>query len=53
MSPVADVVYLRAEDGSLQPFTITSLPFFNPGGELIGVANYVTDAHHPLPRIAS
>ena len=52
-TPVADVVYLRAEDGSLRPFTMTSLPFFNPGGELIGVANYVSDAHHPQPRIPS
>ncbi len=50
-SPVTDVVYLRTEDGSLRPFTMTSLPFFDPGGELIGVANYVTDAHHPKPRI--
>ncbi len=46
-TPVADVVYLRAADGSLQPFTMTSLPFFNPDGELIGVGNYVTDAHDP------
>jgi hypothetical protein len=27
--------------------------FFDPGGELIGVANYVTDAHHPEPRTTS
>ena len=52
-SPVADVVYLRGEDDSLRPFTMTSLPFFNPGGELIGVGSYVTDAHHPQPRITS
>jgi CheY-like chemotaxis protein len=49
-TPVADVVYLRAADGSLRPFTMTSLPFFDPDGELIGVANYVTDAHPPQPR---
>lgn len=48
--PVTDVIYLHAEDGSLRPFTMTSLPFFNPGGELIGVANYVTAAGHPQPR---
>jgi hypothetical protein len=30
---------------------MTPLSFFNPGGELIGVANYVTDAHHPQKRI--
>jgi len=29
---------------------MTSLPFFNPGGELIGVANYVT-TRHPQQRI--
>jgi CheY-like chemotaxis protein len=52
-TPVSDVVYLRAEDGVLRPFTMTSLPFFNPGGDLIGVANYVTDAHHPQPQIPS
>ena len=52
-TPVAEVVYLREEDGSLRPFTMTSLPFFNPGGELIGVGSYVTDAHHPQPRITS
>ena len=52
-TPVADVVYLRAEDGSLRPFTMTSLPFFNPGGDLIGVANYVTDAHHPQKPFTS
>jgi CheY-like chemotaxis protein len=45
--PVADVVYLRGADGSVRPFTMTSLPFFNPDGELIGVGNYVTDAHPP------
>lgn len=45
--PVADVVYLRDEDGTLRPFTMTSLPFFNPDGELIGVGNYVSDAHDP------
>jgi hypothetical protein len=42
--PVSDVVYLRAADGGLQAFTMTSLPFFNPDGELIGVGNYVTSA---------
>lgn len=45
--PVADVVYLRSEDGTLRPFTMTSLPFFNPDGELIGVGNYVSDALDP------
>ena len=49
-TPVTDVVYLRTEDGSLEPFTMTSLPFFSPGGELIGVANYVTDARRPSQR---
>ncbi len=52
-SPVTDVVYLRTEDGSLRPFTMTSLPVVDPAGELIGVANYVTDAHHPRQRITS
>ena len=52
-APVSDVVYLRAEDGTLRPFTMTSLPFFNPEGELIGVGNYVTDARHPSPSAAS
>lgn len=51
-APVADVVYLRTENGTLQPFTMTSLPFFNPAGDLIGVANYVTDARRPPPRAA-
>ena len=44
---VSDVVYLRSADGALQPFTMTSLPFFNPDGELIGVGNYVTAACAP------
>ena len=46
-TPVSDVVYLRSADGALQPFTMTSLPFFNPDGELIGVGNYVTSARVP------
>jgi hypothetical protein len=46
-APVADVVYLRAADGSLQPFTMTSLPFFAPNGELIGIGNHVTEARAP------
>ena len=46
-TPVSDVVYLRAADGALQPFMMTSLPFFNPHGELIGVGNYVTAARAP------
>ena len=29
------------------PFMMTSLPFFNPDGELIGVGNYVTAARAP------
>jgi len=41
---VADIVYLCGEDGNLRPFTMTSLPFFNPDGELIGVGNYATEA---------
>ena len=45
--PVSDVVYLRSADGALRPFTMTSLPFFNPAGELIGVGNYVTAARVP------
>jgi hypothetical protein len=28
---------------------MTSLPFFNPDGELIGVGNYVTAARGPDP----
>ena len=48
--PVADVVYLRAADGTIQPFTMTSLPFFDPDGELIGVGNYVTAADLAGPR---
>jgi hypothetical protein len=32
---------------------MTSLPFFNPGGDLIRVANYVTDARHPQKRVTS
>ena len=46
-TPVSDVVYLRSAAGALQPFTMTSLPFFNPDGELIGVGNYVTAARAP------
>lgn len=46
--PVADVVYLRVADGGVRPFTMTSLPFFNPHGELIGVGNYVTEARPPV-----
>lgn len=46
--PVADIVYLRDEDGRLRPFTMTSLPFFDPDGELIGVGNYV----NPTPDLA-
>jgi hypothetical protein len=46
-TPVSDVVYLRSADGALQPFTMTSLPFFSPDGELIGVGNYVTAARAP------
>ncbi|MDX6399670.1 MAG: fold, partial [Gaiellaceae bacterium] len=45
--PVADVVYLRAGDGAIRPYTMTSLPLFDPDGELIGVGNYVTDAQAP------
>ena len=46
-TPVSDVVYLRSTDGALRPFTMTSLPFFDPDGELIGVGNYVTAARAP------
>lgn len=42
------VLGLRA-DGALQPFMMTSLPFFDPDGELIGVGNYVTAARAPTP----
>jgi PAS domain-containing protein len=38
---VSDVVYLRGEDGEVSPYTMSSRPFFDPDGELIGVANYV------------
>ncbi|MHB8470866.1 MAG: response regulator [Gaiellaceae bacterium] len=52
--PVADVVYLRGADGDVRPYTMTSLPFFGPDGELIGVGNYVTDARPPdRPATAS
>jgi CheY-like chemotaxis protein len=50
-TPVSDIVYLRAADGTLEPFTMTSLPFFNPDGELIGVGNYVTGARVPAPTV--
>jgi hypothetical protein len=39
----------HATQRALQPFTMTSLPFFNPSGELIGVGNYVTSARAPDP----
>jgi CheY-like chemotaxis protein len=43
-TPVSDVVYLRGEDGEVRPYTMSSRPFFDPDGNLIGVANYVTAA---------
>jgi PAS fold len=40
----SDLVYLRRADGNLHPYRISSRPFFDPDGNLIGVANYVTEA---------
>ena len=41
---VSDVVYLRDAAGKIKPYMMLSRPFFAPGGELIGVANYITAA---------
>lgn len=40
----SDVVYLRRGDGIVHPYRMSSRPFFDPDGNLIGVANYVADA---------
>ena len=40
--PISDVAHLRLNDGSVRPYRMSSLPFFNSDGNLIGVANYVT-----------
>lgn len=40
---VSDVVFLRGQDDSVRPYSMSSRPFFDPGGALIGVANYVTE----------
>lgn len=44
--PISDVVHLRVNDSTVRPYRMSSLPFFNSDGELIGVANYVTDSEH-------
>jgi CheY-like chemotaxis protein len=47
---VSDVVYLRGSDGNLHPYRMSSRPFFDPDGNLIGVANYITDVTGSMPR---
>lgn len=44
---ISDVVYLRGADGNIHPYTMSSRPFFDPDGNLIGVANYVTESKDP------
>ena len=44
---VSDCVYLRVPDGTLCPYTMTSLPLLSPNGQLLGVANSITDATKP------
>lgn len=39
-----DRVFLGGADGTPRPYRMSSRPFFDPDGNLIGVANYVTDA---------
>jgi CheY-like chemotaxis protein len=46
-------VFLRVPDGELRPYTMASAPFFAPDGELIGVANYVTEARSPGKPLAA
>lgn len=47
---VSDVVYLRGSAGTLHPYKMSSRPFFDPDGNLIGIANYITDVTRSMPR---
>jgi CheY-like chemotaxis protein len=49
---IAGSVFLRLADGELRPYTMACKPYFGPGGDLIGVANYVTDAGMPGQALA-
>jgi hypothetical protein len=49
---ITGCVYLRVNGSGLRPYTMSSVPFFDSNGELIGVANYVTEAEEPGRMLA-
>jgi CheY-like chemotaxis protein len=44
--PISEIIHLRLPDGSVRPYSMASVPFFDPDGDLIGVANYISDSAH-------
>jgi CheY-like chemotaxis protein len=46
--PISEIIHLRLADSTVRPASMASVPFFDPDGRLIGVANYITGhAAHP------
>jgi CheY-like chemotaxis protein len=51
--PVSEIIHLRLPDARVRPYWMASVPFFDPEGDLIGVANHITAIAHrgePLAR---